>query len=412
MRTSCPCCCPDREAFEVQQRRKKHKSNGGESEIVVTFAKSTGVAEHLNQSRALILHLLSYHKFNESQTEEAVLKRLQQGEIVAQICDAGTPGISDPSMELVKLCVDENIPVIPIPGPSAFVAALSASGLATEEFTFVGFLPKHARSRKERLIVSAKEVATQIFYVPPHKQCAIAREMTKIHEEFWCGTLEEAKGAFLTHQPKGEITFWIEGKANCVVEAPSESQLENELRELISGGQCLSSAVKLVAGGYSMRRKEIYSLALRKFGKQWLTELTNNETLSLQHQVQAVAPLVLQQYSSDTIQKMLSDVSLAISSLTNRKTKDQIMILNSKRFLDRLVSTLEEKKHHQVKLKEGLKDLSAKRMELQNSLTSLWPKQFTITMEVHVIGAYFQLHLLRQHVKDALIVVSWESISH
>ncbi|XP_028051890.1 CDK5RAP3-like protein [Camellia sinensis] len=72
---------------------------------------------------------------------------------------------------------------------------------------------------------------------------------------------------------------------------------------------------------------------------------------------------------------MLSDVSLAISSLTNRKTRDQIMILNSKRFLDRLVSTLEEKKHHQVKLKEGLKDLSAKWMELQNSLTSLWPKQ-------------------------------------
>ncbi|KAF5952489.1 hypothetical protein HYC85_010433, partial [Camellia sinensis] len=342
---------------------------------------------------------LSYHKFNESQREQAVLKRLQQGEIVAQICDVGTPGISDPGMELalrvrssgivdkgltwmnnwtkdrfdndkwtkgrfginewtegrsdiyewaegrfdmkewaeghfdmdewaegrfdmkewakgrfdineraeghldrnewaegrfdisewaegrfdisewaegrfsmngnpngpkarmfrttVKLCVDENIPVIPIPGPFAFVAALSASGLATDEFTFVGFLPKHAGLRKERLIVSANEVATQIFYVLPHKlhqfieeassifggcrQCAIAREMTKIHEQFWCGTLEEAKGAFLTRQPKGEITFLIEGKANCVVEAPSVSQLENELRELISGGQCLSS---------------------------------------------------------------------------------------------------------------------------------------------------------------------------
>ncbi|KAF5955764.1 hypothetical protein HYC85_008620 [Camellia sinensis] len=415
------------------------------------------LSEDTRHSGKLLQHyniktpLLSYHKFNESQREQAVLKRLQQGEIVAQISDAGTPGISDPGMELVKLCVDENIPVIPIPGPSAFVAALSASGLATDKFTFVGFLPKHAGSRKERLIVSAKEVATQIFYVPPHKlhqfieeassifgdcsskrsqlcathegllrsnhhflgsskakfvyvvgvvhtnpftiyvyklyqeldsplfyrpllsssslqatffltfltslccliQCVIAREMTKIHEEFWRGTLEEAKGAFLTRQPKGEITFLIEGKANCVVEAPSESQLENDLRELISGGQCLSSeqirlefrentefssliyvratnvsllanvkflffkyrkkfvgfghgcqthvlqatplslsypvdmdtseeveesigeivcfgqlAVKLVAGGHSMRRKEIYSLALRKFGKQ------------------------------------------------------------------------------------------------------------------------------------------------
>ncbi|XAR70018.1 hypothetical protein NMG60_11001832 [Bertholletia excelsa] len=114
---------------------------------------------------------------------------------------------------------------------------------------------------------------------------------------------------------------------------------------------------------------------IKAFLNQRLTELTNDETLSLQHQVQAVAPFVLQQYSSDAIQKMLSDVSLAISLLTNRKTRDLIMILNSKRFLDRLVFTLEEKKHHEVKLKEGLKDLSVKRMELQNSLTSLWPKQ-------------------------------------
>ncbi|KAI8558932.1 hypothetical protein RHMOL_Rhmol04G0134500 [Rhododendron molle] len=174
---------------------------------------------------------------------------------------------------------------------------------------------------------------------------------------------------------------------------------------------------------------------IKAFLYQRLMELTNDETLSLQHQVQAVAPLVLQQYASDTIQKMLSDVSSAISSLTNRKTRDLIMILNSKRsssvptltvqnnywtfssthlvtqsivfgvrfcdliittlitipdefwqyqvfdwdrnfrFQDRLVSTLEEKKLHEVKLKEGLKDLAVKRMELQNSLTSLWPKQ-------------------------------------
>ncbi|KAA8517004.1 hypothetical protein F0562_017178 [Nyssa sinensis] len=114
---------------------------------------------------------------------------------------------------------------------------------------------------------------------------------------------------------------------------------------------------------------------VKAFLNQRMIELTNVETLSLQHQVQAVAPIVLQQYASDAIQMMLSDVSLAISLLTNRKTRDLIMILNSKRFLDRLVSTLEEKKHHEVKLKEGLKDLSIKRMELQNSLSSSWPKQ-------------------------------------
>ncbi|CAK9319490.1 unnamed protein product [Citrullus colocynthis] len=114
---------------------------------------------------------------------------------------------------------------------------------------------------------------------------------------------------------------------------------------------------------------------VKAFLTQRLNELKNDETLSLQHQVQAVAPFVLQQYTSDAIETMLSDVSLAISLLSSRKTQDLIMILNSKRFLDRLVSALEEKKQREVKLKEGLKDLAAKRMELQNSLASFWPKQ-------------------------------------
>ncbi|XP_042513588.1 CDK5RAP3-like protein [Macadamia integrifolia] len=114
---------------------------------------------------------------------------------------------------------------------------------------------------------------------------------------------------------------------------------------------------------------------IKAFLNQRVIELSNEETSSLQHQVQAVAPFVLQQYTSDTIKKMLSDISLAISMLTDRKTRDLIMILNSKRFLDRLVSTLEDKKHHEVKLKESLKDLSARRMELHNALSSSWPKQ-------------------------------------
>ncbi|XP_020423858.1 uncharacterized protein LOC18793762 isoform X2 [Prunus persica] len=201
--------------------------------------------------------LLSYHKFNETQREQTVLKRLKEGEIVALISDAGMPGISDPGTELAKLCVHENIPVIPIPGPSAFVAALSASGLSTDEFTFVGFLPKHAGSRRERLMVSANEATTQIFYVPPHKlrqfleeasslfgvtrQCVIAREITKVHEEFWRGTLGEAEEVFSTRTPRGEITVLVERKENSPVETPSESQLEDELRDLISNGHSLST---------------------------------------------------------------------------------------------------------------------------------------------------------------------------
>ncbi|XP_059637084.1 uncharacterized protein LOC132279168 isoform X1 [Cornus florida] len=258
----------------------------------VILAEDTRHSGKLLQYYSIKTPLLSYHKFNESQREHAVLSRLREGEIVALISDAGTPGISDPGTELAKLCVNENIPVIPVPGPSAFAAALSASGLPTDEFTFVGFLSTHAGSRKERLTISANETSTQIFFVPPHKlhkfieeasslfghsrRCVIAREMTKLHEEFWRGTLEEANEAFSTQQPKGEITLLIEGNTNCVVETPSESQLENELRELISNGHSLSMAVKLVAEGTSMRRKTIYSLALRKFGKQVETQEDSN----------------------------------------------------------------------------------------------------------------------------------------
>ncbi|PRQ27105.1 putative 16S rRNA (cytidine(1402)-2'-O)-methyltransferase [Rosa chinensis] len=243
--------------------------------------------------------LLSYHKFNESQREQTVLMRLKEGEIVALISDAGMPGISDPGTELAKLCANENIPVIPIPGPSAFVAALSASGLSTDEFTFVGFLSKHSGTRKERLTVSASEATTQIFYVPPHKllqfleetsalfgvtrQCVIARELTKIHEEFWRGTLGEAEQWFTTHQPRGEITVLIEGKEDIPVETPSESQLENELRDLISNGHSLSTAVKLVADGTSVKRKIIYSIALRKFGKQQLVSESDSSDPSKPH---------------------------------------------------------------------------------------------------------------------------------
>ncbi|KAK4281827.1 hypothetical protein QN277_013277 [Acacia crassicarpa] len=114
---------------------------------------------------------------------------------------------------------------------------------------------------------------------------------------------------------------------------------------------------------------------LKAFLTQRLAELRNEETLSLQHLVQAVAPFVLQQYAPDAIETMQSDVHQAISLLTNRKTRDLILILNSQRFLDRLVNSLVEKKHHEMKLKEGLEVLATKRMELQNSLSSLCPKQ-------------------------------------
>ncbi|KAI0492999.1 hypothetical protein KFK09_027275 [Dendrobium nobile] len=236
--------------------------------------------------------LLSYHKFNESQREMTTLSRLRDGQAVALISDAGTPVISDPGLELVKLCTRENIAVIPIPGPSALVTALSTCGLPTNEFTFVGFLPKHAGSRRSRLLNAANQAVTQIFFVPPHKllqfltetslifgesrSCVIAREMTKLHEEFWRGTLGEAVMVFSSGQPKGEITLLIEGKADSPSKAPSEDELEHELRDLISKGHSISTSVKIVAEGTSVKRKDVYALALRLFAKPDETEESSN----------------------------------------------------------------------------------------------------------------------------------------
>ncbi|VAH03688.1 ribosomal RNA small subunit methyltransferase I-like isoform X4 [Triticum dicoccoides] len=235
------------------------------------------LSEDTRHSGKLLQHyniktpLLSFHKFNEREREPIILKRLHEGEAIAVISDAGTPGISDPGMELARLCATEKIPVIPIPGPSAAIAALSASGLPTEEFTFA------------RLEVSAREAVTQIFYVPPHgihqflldaassfgdsRSCVIAREITKLHEEFWRGTLGEANEAFASRQPKGEITILIDGNSVSIDETPSDDFLEHELRELMAKGHALSTAVKLVAEATSAKKKDVYALALRVFGK-------------------------------------------------------------------------------------------------------------------------------------------------
>ncbi|XP_057783246.1 CDK5RAP3-like protein [Salvia miltiorrhiza] len=162
-------------------------------------------------------------------------------------------------------------------------------------------------------------------------------------------------------------------EGSVVTSTPAESGSSNHYSNAEATG---SSQEKCQLLETEYRNKILDDLfEVKAFLNQRLLELTNEETLSLQHQVQSVAPFVLQQYTSDSIREMLSNVSLAISKLTNRKTRDMIMILNSKRFLDRLVTTLDEKKHHESKLKEGLKDLYAKRLELQNSLSSSWPKQ-------------------------------------
>ncbi|MDX2098044.1 MAG: 16S rRNA (cytidine(1402)-2'-O)-methyltransferase, partial [Leptolyngbyaceae cyanobacterium bins.59] len=189
----------------------------------------------------------------------------------------GMPGISDPGYEIVAACAEAGIPVIPIPGPSAAITALSASGLPTDRFIFEGFLPTKEQSRRERLEALQSEPRTLIFYEAPHRLLAtleamsqiwgadrkitLARELTKLHEEFWRGTLEEAIDHYQTREALGEFTLVVAGRVqedHCL----SETVLKQELLALINQGLSRSQASRELAQQTSLSRRELYQLAL------------------------------------------------------------------------------------------------------------------------------------------------------
>src|ERR1700730_5556926 len=182
--------------------------------------------EDTRQTQKLLHHygirkeMVSYHEHNELTRSPELVIELEQGAQIALVSDAGTPGISDPGHRLVTLCLRHHIPVVPIPGPSAFVAALAASGLPTEEFLFVGFLPSRAGARRKALDALKAEPRLIVLYEAPHRlvetladaaeilgarPAVVAREITKIHEEFLRGNLNDLRDAARKRTPRGEI---------------------------------------------------------------------------------------------------------------------------------------------------------------------------------------------------------------
>lgn len=191
------------------------------------------LAEDTRTSGVLLKHyeiknaLQSHHKFNEHQTVEGIVNRIKGGETVALISDAGTPGISDPGFLIVRECVRNGIEVQCLPGATAFVPALVASGLPDERFCFEGFLPQK-KGRMTRLNALKEEIRTMVFYESPYRlvktltqfaelfgeerRVAVCREISKIHEECIRGTLQEVIAHFTETGPKGEIVIVLEGK--------------------------------------------------------------------------------------------------------------------------------------------------------------------------------------------------------
>ena len=245
-------------------------------------------AEDTRHTQKLLNHyeisrpLVSYHEHNEMTRAPELLIALEQGAKIALVSDAGMPLVSDPGYRLVTLCLRHQIPVVPVPGPSALLASLSASGLPNEEFLFVGFLPARSGERRRALERLRIEDRTIILYEAPHRleesiadaleilgdrPACLAREVTKLHEEFRRGKLS-ALGTSLEERPaRGEITLLIgpEDAADARVAADSAQSLSDRVEELIRQAKLdRKEALKLAAKERGLTRRAAYDQLLRQ----------------------------------------------------------------------------------------------------------------------------------------------------
>ncbi|MGB3616259.1 MAG: 16S rRNA (cytidine(1402)-2'-O)-methyltransferase [Elainellaceae cyanobacterium] len=220
---------------------------------------------------------ISYHTHNHHHRVPELLQRLQSGQAIALVSDAGMPSISDPGYDLVRACRDAGFPVSPIPGPSAGVTALSAAGLSTDRFVFEGFLPAKGRDRRDRIAALTSEPRTVILYEAPHRLrhtlndltealggdriLVVARELTKRYEEFWEGNLAAAVERYTERNPQGEFTLILTGAATKPLEL-SDADIKAELMRLLSQGMSHSNASRQLAQQAALPRRHVYQLAL------------------------------------------------------------------------------------------------------------------------------------------------------
>jgi len=233
--------------------------------------------EDTRHTRKLLDHygiakpLVSYHEHNEAARTEELVSRLQAGSSVALVSDAGMPLVSDPGYRVVVAAIGAGIRVVPVPGPSALVAALAASGLATDAFCFGGFLPAKPGQRARALEAVREQSATMIFYEAPHRivetlgdietilgarAVVIARELTKVHEEFLRGTASEVRAKLAARPPvKGEITLLI-GKAT--LPAAEQTSIEEAVEAYMRSGMSRMEAIKKVARERRIAKRDVY----------------------------------------------------------------------------------------------------------------------------------------------------------
>jgi len=223
--------------------------------------------------------LAAVHEHNEASMVGAILARLEVGETVALVSDAGMPGISDPGQRLVRAVADAGYQVTVVPGPSAGVSALAISGMATDRWVFEGFLPRKGQDRSARLVQLGAEVRTVVAYESPHRLAAtladlvqacgaerrvvVVRELTKLHEEVWRGTVADALAAVEAREggPRGEYVLVLEGAPP--PPPPGEGAIEAALTGELTGGADAKAAVARVARALGVPKREVYDVAVR-----------------------------------------------------------------------------------------------------------------------------------------------------
>ena len=243
-------------------------------------AEDTRVSLKLLNHLGIKKPLISYYRHNTEAGGQAVLDRLLAGESCALVTDAGTPAVSDPGEDLVRLCAQNGVDVVAIPGPCALICALAVSGLPTGRFTFEGFLAMNKKNRRAHLEELKGERRTMIFYEAPHKLTAtladlaeafgperpvsLCRELTKLHEEVRRTTLGQAAAWYEENPPRGEFVLVVEGAPEQEEEALTLEDGLAMIQALRDGGASLRDAVKQVAKDTGLPKNELYDLAVGK----------------------------------------------------------------------------------------------------------------------------------------------------
>lgn len=250
------------------------------AEVDFIAAEDTRVTLKILNHLCIKKPLVSYFEHNRAKSGQQILQRLLAGESCALVTDAGMPAISDPGEDLVKLCAENGVEVVAVPGPSACVTALALSGLPTGRFTFEGFLSTAKRSRFEHLESLKTEKRTMIFYEAPHKliptlrdmqtyfgperRIALCRELTKLHEEVLRMTLTEAVSYYDQTQPKGEFVLVIEGAPKQTAPAVSEAEALLRIKALRADGVSLKEACRRISEETGLSKNALYDRMVRE----------------------------------------------------------------------------------------------------------------------------------------------------